>query len=213
MKIAVFNESSTCLKNKDVMNALKEAGLDAFNLGMTGPEDSVLLTVETGLMTALVLNLNCVDFVIGGCGTGQGYLNAAVQYPNVVCGLITEPSDAWLFSQINAGNCVSLALNKGYGWAGDINLKYMFQRLFETEPGLGYPVSRKQPQEEIRVRHSEVMNATHYQMDQILDRLDKNLVRNVFHFKNFFTFLVEHGDRSLPLYGKIIEIGKSEGLI
>ncbi len=42
-----------------------------------------------------------------------------MQYPGVSCGLIADPLDAWLFSMINAGNCISLALNKGYGWAGE----------------------------------------------------------------------------------------------
>ncbi len=74
-------------------------------------------------MSALLLNLKAVDFVVGGCGTGLGYLNAVMQYPGVFCGHLLTPLDAFLFARINAGNCVSLALNQGYGWAGDVNLR------------------------------------------------------------------------------------------
>jgi hypothetical protein len=33
-----------------------------------------------------------VDFVVGGCGTGLGYLNAVMQYPGVVCGHLLSPA-------------------------------------------------------------------------------------------------------------------------
>jgi ribose 5-phosphate isomerase RpiB len=44
-------------------------------------------------MTAILLNLKRVDFVVGGCGTGQGYLNSAMQYPGVFCGHILNDLD------------------------------------------------------------------------------------------------------------------------
>jgi hypothetical protein len=68
-----------------------------------------------------------------------------LQYSGVVCGYILTPLDAWLFTQINRGNCISLALNQGYGWAGDINLKFIFDRIFSVEKGSDYPAHRKEP--------------------------------------------------------------------
>ena len=56
-----------------------------------------------------------------------------MQYPGVFCGHIMTPLDAWLFRQINGGNCISLALNQGYGWAADVNLKFIFDRFFSVE--------------------------------------------------------------------------------
>lgn len=55
------------------------------------------------------------------------------------CGLIQSPLDAWLFGQINGGNCISLALNFGYGWATDINLWFVFdirkaERVLDWKP-------------------------------------------------------------------------------
>ena len=101
-------------------------------------------------MSAILLNAGAADFVVGGCGTGQGYLNAVLQYPNVVCGLISGPLDAWLFTQINGGNCISLPLNQGYGWAADANLRFVFDRIFSVERGCGYPESRKESQQQSR---------------------------------------------------------------
>ena len=131
MRIAVINEVSSQDKNPKVMEALANVPAEVFNVGMTGAGNEPELTyIHTGLMAAIALNSGAADLVIGGCGTGQGFLISAMQYPNVFCGLILDSLDAWLFSQINGGNCISLALNKGFGWAGDINLKYIFEKLF-----------------------------------------------------------------------------------
>ncbi len=144
MKIAVINEISAADKNADILRALEDRGHSVLNLGNTRSSDSpALLYIHTGLMSALLLHLKAVDFVIGGCGTGLGYLNSVMQYPGVFCGHLLTPLDAFLFARINAGNCVSLALNQGYGWAGEVNLRLIFDALFTPETGSGYPVSAR----------------------------------------------------------------------
>ncbi|MBR6935290.1 MAG: RpiB/LacA/LacB family sugar-phosphate isomerase, partial [Clostridia bacterium] len=152
MRIAVINEVSSREKNDKVLEALKGLpDVEVFNVGMSSHGDEPELTyIHTGLMAAISLNSGAADMVVGGCGTGQGFLISAMQYPGVFCGLITEPLDAWLFSQINAGNCISLALNKGFGWAADINLKYIFEKLFADPMGQGYPLHRAVSQGESR---------------------------------------------------------------
>ena len=133
MKIAIINETSAADKNADILAALEGRDHELFNVGMkergAQPE---LLYIQTGLMSALLLNLKAVDFVVAGCGTGQGYLNSVMQYPGVFCGHILNALDAWLFTQINGGNCISLALNQGYGWAGDVNLGFI-SHLFPSQ--------------------------------------------------------------------------------
>ena len=147
MRIAIINEVSAQQKNGDILKALEGRGHEVLNLGMTGnPNLPELTYIHTGLMTGILLNANAADFVVGGCGTGQGYLNAAVQYPGVFCGLISSPLDAWLFTQINGGNCISLQLNQGYGWAADENLRFIFDRIFSVERGSGYPENRRESQ-------------------------------------------------------------------
>ena len=114
MRIAVINEVSAVDKNKDIISALEGRGHEIINAGMTKKEDKPELSyIYTGLLTAILLNTGKVDFVVGGCGTGQGYLDSVMQYPGVFCGHILTPLDAWLFIQINGGNCISLALNQG----------------------------------------------------------------------------------------------------
>jgi len=181
MKIAVINETSAADKNKDVLAALEDRGHEIINAGMTKTGAQPELTyIHTGLLSALLLNLKRVDLVVGGCGTGQGFLNAAMQYPGVFCGLIQQPLDAWLFGQINGGNCLSLALNFGYGWAGDINLRFIFDRLFElSEFGKGYPPHREESQQQSRRTLQGVSSATHKPMGEIIASLDDAVIKPV----------------------------------
>jgi ribose 5-phosphate isomerase RpiB len=169
MKIAVINETSAADRNADILSALEGRGYEILNLGNTSSAQTPgLLYIHTGLMAALLLNLKVVDFVVGGCGTGQGFLNSVMQYPGVFCGHILNSLDAWLFARINAGNCVSLALNQGYGWAGNVNLKLIFDELFSEETGSGYPLQRAEPQRQGREQLAQISAATHRSMVDIL---------------------------------------------
>lgn len=177
MRIAVLSEVSASPKNADIIAALAEfPEHSVYNAGMASPEDKPELTyIQTGLMAALLLNAGACDLVVGGCGTGQGFLNSVLQYPGVTCGLLVEPLDAWLFSQINAGNCVSLALNKSYGWAGDLNLRLLFRELFRDPPGAGYPPHRSESQTESRRKLAAISAATHRSWLEILRGLDREI--------------------------------------
>lgn len=179
MKIAVVMEGSTKSQNPDVVRVLGEFGHEILNLGMKNIEGEPDLTyMETGLISALALNLGIVDFVVGGCGTGQGYMNAVLQYPNVACGLIYDPIEAFLFSQVNAGNCISLPLNKGYGKLnGDINLRYVFEKLFSETYGAGYPAARGEVQKKARERLADLSATSHYKMEEILKRMDIEIIK------------------------------------
>jgi ribose 5-phosphate isomerase RpiB len=178
MRIAVVSEVSARARNIHILSALKELGHDVLNAGMADEDGGVELTyIHTGFMAAALLNWGAADFVVGGCGTGQGFLNSAMQYPNVFCGLIQEPLDAFLFSRINAGNCVSLALNKGYGWAGELNLRYIFEKLFSGRPGEGYPPKRSASQADSRRVLMRVSQAAHRPFDEIVAGLDGDIVQ------------------------------------
>jgi ribose 5-phosphate isomerase RpiB len=177
MKIAVINETSAADKNAAILEALEGRGHEIINAGMTekgaNPE---LLYVHTGLMTAILLNLKRVDFVVGGCGTGQGFLNAVLHYPGVICGHVVSPLDAWLFVQINGGNCISLALNQGYGWAGNVNIRMIFDALFSVEPGAGYPPERAEPQRIARETLDKVSAVTHRKFSDIIETLPEDVL-------------------------------------
>jgi ribose 5-phosphate isomerase RpiB len=192
MRIAVINEISAADKNADILKALEGRGHEILNLGNTTGSDSPgLLYIHTGLMSALLLNLRAVDFVIGGCGTGLGYLNAVMQYPGVFCGHLLNPLDAFLFARINAGNCVSLALNQGYGWAGDVNLRLIFDNLFTPEAGTGYPPHRAEPQRQARELLEQISQVAHRPLAEILLSLPDEVVRPALIFRSFRPVLEE----------------------
>jgi len=186
MNVVVINEVSARKKNPDIIAALKALernDLNIINAGMTEKDGEPELTyIHTGFYAALLLNIGRADFIVGGCGTGQGFLNSIMQYPNVFCGLITSPLDAWLFPQINAGNAISLALNQGYGWAGEVNLRFIFERLFSVEPGCGYPSYRAESQAESRMTLEKISKITHVSFVDIINNIDDQIIKPVLNF-------------------------------
>ena len=169
MNIAVVAEVSAKDKNPAVIAALRDTGHNIINAGMTGADgEQELSYIHTGFISALLLNSGAADLVVGGCGTGQGYLNSAMQYPGVFCGLLISPLDAWLFRQISGGNCISLALNKGFGWAGDVDLKFILEQFFSVESGIGYPPHRKEPQKAARELLFAVSAQAHKTMPELI---------------------------------------------
>jgi ribose 5-phosphate isomerase RpiB len=191
MKIAVINEGSTKNRNGEVIKALDGLGHDVFNLGMKNVESEPDLTyIETGFMSALLLNLKAVDFVIGGCGTGQGYMNAVLQFPGTACGLLVDQVDAFLFSQVNAGNCISLSLNKGYGnLGGGLNLSYIFKLLFSEAWGQGYPPARREIQIGARKKLAQLSQDAHKSMKEIISLIDKEIISRTLSFPGMLDFI------------------------
>ena len=142
MKIALINENSQAAKNAMVCETLKKVvepmGHEVFNYGMYSAEDEHQLTyVQNGILAAVLLNSGAADFVITGCGTGEGAMLACNAFPKVLCGHVESPLDAYLFSQVNDGNCVALPFAENFGWGGELNLEYIFEKLFCTPGGGG----------------------------------------------------------------------------
>lgn len=195
MRIAVINEVSASHRNADIIAALSKFDHTIYNLGMTSPDQKPELTyIHTGLMAGILLNMEAVDLVVGGCGTGQGFLNSTMQYPGVFCGLISDPLDAWLFSQINGGNCISLPLNKGYGWAADVNLQFIFEKLFDCEMGAGYPEQRKESQKTSRDKLKKISKYTHKDIEQILASTDQEIFIQLAQSNNFIEAIRDHSN-------------------
>lgn len=147
MKIALITENSQAAKNEIIHTALKTVaeplGHTVFNYGMYSAEDKASLTyVMNGLLAGILLNSKAADFVVTGCGTGMGSMLACNAMPGVFCGLVIDPTDAFLFGQINDGNAISMPYAKGFGWAAELNLQDCYRKLFDGERGLGYPKER-----------------------------------------------------------------------
>ncbi|MGV3010635.1 RpiB/LacA/LacB family sugar-phosphate isomerase [Streptococcus thoraltensis] len=194
MKIALINENSQATKNNIIFNELKKVadqkGYELFNYGMYGEEgESQLTYVQNGLLASILLNSGAADFVITGCGTGVGAMLACNSFPGVVCGLAVDPVDAYLFSQVNGGNALSLPFAKGFGWGGELNLRYMFERLFEEEKGGGYPKERAIPEQRNARILNDVKALTYKDIMTVLTDIDQDFLKETIsgkHFEDYF---------------------------
>jgi len=138
MKIALMMENSQAAKNAIILKEL----------------NAHLTYIHLGIMASILLNSKAVDFVVAGCGTGQGALMSLNIHPGVNCGYCIDPADAFLFAQINNGNALSLPFAKGFGWGAELNVRFIFEKAFTGVKGQGYPADRKEPQ----VRNAGILN-------------------------------------------------------
>ena len=198
MKIALMMENSQAAKNVTVLKELEGVaqplGHQVFNVGMSDEQDHHLTYIHLGIQASVLLNSQAVDFVVAGCGTGQGALMSLNIHPGVNCGYCIDPADAYLFAQINNGNALALPFAKGFGWGAELNLRFIFEKAFTGEKGNGYPPERKEPQ----VRNAGLLNQVKAAVikDNYLDTLraiDPELVRTAVSGPRFQQCLSEHG--------------------
>lgn len=198
MKIALMMENSQAGKNPMILEQLNSVAAplnhDVYNVGMSDDNDHHLTYIHLGIMASLLLNSNAVDFVVSGCGTGQGSMMSLNAHPGVLCGYCLEPSDAFLFNQINNGNAIAMAFAKGFGWAAELNARYIFEKAFTGPRGEGYPVERKEPQ----VRNAGILNQVKAAItkDNYLDTLkaiDQELVKTAVTGERFQKCFFENG--------------------
>lgn len=181
MRIALINEASQVGKNKIIFETLKEVGNEyghqVYNVGMVAQDDLDLTYVQAGLLTAILLNTKAVDFVVTGCGTGEGAMLACNSFPNVLCGYIVDPTDATLFARVNNGNAISIPYAKGFGWGSELTLTSIFKNLFESNFGEGYPLERALPEQTNKKILDEVKTITHQDMLTIVKTIDQNFLK------------------------------------
>ena len=190
MRIALINENSQAAKNSIIEKALRKVvepmGFEVKNYGMYAADDEAQLTyVQNGILAATLLNAGACDYVITGCGTGEGAMLALNSFPGVICGHVATPLDAYTSAQINDGNAISLPFALGFGWGGDLNLEYIFEKLFCEPSGGGYPKERAVPEQRNKKILDQVKLVTYKTMEEILPALDQELVKGAFAGKNF----------------------------
>ncbi len=203
MKIALINENSQAAKNDQIYRALKKVadakGYEVRNYGMYGAEDKAQLTyVQNGILAAILLNSGAADFVVTGCGTGEGAMLALNSFPGVICGHVATPLDAYTFAQINDGNAISIPFALGYGWGGDLNLEYIFEKLFSEPFGGGYPKERVVPEQRNKKILDGVREKAFRPLSEILKDLDPELVKGAIAGERFDElFFADAGDEEL----------------
>ncbi|MBR0366571.1 MAG: RpiB/LacA/LacB family sugar-phosphate isomerase [Clostridia bacterium] len=182
MKIALINENSQAAKNSIIDATLRKVveplGHTVYNYGMYTAEDKAQLTyVQIGILASILLNSGAADLVITGCGTGEGAMLACNSFPGVLCGHVVDPTDAYQFTQVNNGNCIAMPFAKGWGWGAELNLQYVFEKLFVEEWGGGYPKERAVPEQRNAKILNEVKKVTYRDLLDILPELDAELVK------------------------------------
>lgn len=192
MRIALINENSQAAKNELICTTLKKVvepmGHTVDNYGMYSAEDAERLTyVQNGILAAVLLNSKAADYVITGCGTGEGAMLALNSFPGVICGLVSDPSDGFMFAQINDGNAISMPFAKGFGWGAECNLEYTFEKLFGCESGGGYPREKQQVERQNKQILDQVRAHNIKDLVTCLKGIDQELVKGALAGQQFKT--------------------------
>ena len=194
MRIALINENSQAAKNALILEALhgvvEPMGHTVDDYGMYTAEDKAQLTyVQAGILGAILLGSGAADYVVTGCGTGEGAMLAMNSFPGVICGHVEDPVDAYTFAHVNDGNAVALPFAKGFGWGGELNLTYIFEKLFGFGHGQGYPKERVVPEQRNKKILDAVREKTLRPLIDCLKDIDPELVRGAVageHFAELF---------------------------
>ena len=208
MRIALINENSQAAKNEIILTALKKVvepmGHTVDNYGMYAADDAAQLTyVQCGILGAILLNSGAADYVITGCGTGEGAMLAMNSFPGVVCGHVEDPVDAYTFAHVNDGNAVAMPFAKGFGWGGELNLEYCFEKLFGFGHGQGYPPERREPEMRNKGILDEVRAKTLRPLLDCLPELDPALVKGAVAGEKFSElFFANCKDEAISAYVK-----------
>lgn len=209
MKIALINENSQAAKNAMIEKALKKVvkpmGHQVFNYGMYSPDDEAQLTyVQNGILAAILLNSGAADYVVTGCGTGEGAMLGLNSFPGVICGHVEDALDAYTFAQINDGNAVAIPFALKNGWGQELNLEYIFEKLFGFGSGNGYPAERVEPEQRNKKILAKVRATSMRPLAEILPELDQDLVKGALAGKHFDEYFFANAKDQ-----KIIDLVKS----
>lgn len=197
MRIALINENSQAAKNHIIYTALekvtKPMGHVIDNYGMYSGDDEAQLTyVQVGILGAVLLNSGAADYVVSGCGTGEGAMLALNSFPGVICGHVEDPVDAYTFAHVNDGNAVAIPFAKGFGWGGELNLEYIFEKLFGFGHGQGYPADRVEPEQRNKKILDGVRSKTFRPIVECLQGLDQDFVKDSLAGENFQKLFFEN---------------------
>ena len=186
MRIGVIVPSTQSSKSELIVNAVREAQPEAevLNLGCFASDVEQYSYVEIALAIALLLHSKAADFVVTGCSSGQGMMLACNAMPGVLCGYILTPQDAYLLGRINAGNAVSLPLGLGFGWAGELNLRYTLKALFDGPFGSGYPAEHAERKRRDTLLLKQLKEQSQKDMAEFLAAVDKELLAKIYRNKH-----------------------------
>lgn len=200
MKIGVIQASSQASKNQIIYDAVckyapKEA--EVINFGCTMEEKEKYSYIEISLLVGILLASMTVDFVVTGCSSGQGMMLACNSMPGVICGYTPTPKDAYLFTQINNGNAISLPLGEDYTWSGTENLERTIEALFSEPFGQGYPKSDAERKIKDTEKLKEIRKGGQVRFEDFFNMLDVSLVTAIKRKKDVIWSVKAYGKKEI----------------
>lgn len=196
MKIVLIQASSQKQKNgilEHYLNAAINSDDQLINFGLYPNSNTNLSYVQVSLAIALLINSKSLDFIVTGCTSGQGMMLACNTFPNIQCGYLPTPQDAFLFSHINNGNVVSFPLGLNWGWSGEINFSETMKALFKQPWGTGYPPSQASRKVKNTTEVKEFNQLNKKSMISILPSVDSDLLIPVLKYEPVYNFIIQNG--------------------
>lgn len=196
MKIGLIQASSQKQKNgilEHYLNAAINSDDQLINFGIYPNSNTNLSYVQVFLAIALLINSKSLDFIVTGCTSGQGMMLACNTFPNIQCGYLPTPQDAFLFSHINNGNVISFPLGLNWGWSGEINFSETMKALFKQPWGTGYPPSQASRKVKNTTEVKEFNQLNKKSMPSILPSVDSDLLVPVLKYEPVYNFIIQNG--------------------
>lgn len=197
MKIAIINASSQKQKNAllfdSTVTVVSKQGHEVINLGIFPEEEGNYSYIQMALCTSILLSSGAVNFVVTGCSSGTGMMLACNSLPDVLCGYITNPTEAFLFGRINDGNAVSFPLGLNFGWSGEVNLKYTLEKLFEEPFGMGYPPEDVNHKQKDAMLLKEIKSNSQKKLVEILPTIEDGLIHEIVARDIFYKYVMIYG--------------------
>jgi len=195
MRIGVIQASSQAEKNLSLYQAVENCAREheVINFGCFEGEEENYSYIDISVEIGLLLMSGAIDFVVTGCSSGQGMMLACNNMPGVLCGYTPTPQDAYLFGRINNGNAVSVPLGLNYGWAGEINLRYIMEALFCEPMGTGYPPEEAERKKRDARLLKEIGEKAQVSMPELMCGLDVEIVRSALQRRNVVDYIWRNG--------------------
>lgn len=196
MKIAVIQASTQIGRNEVLFEETKRAtahlNAEVLNFGVSENEEKFSY-VQIALCVGLLLSSGAVDFVVTGCSSGNGMNIAANALPNVISGYLPTPTDAYLFGRINQGNCASLPLGLNFGWAGEVNLRFTLEKLFEEPMNVGYPKESAERKQADALKLKEIKELAQTDMISVLTGLSLEFIQPILEKSDLLDYIFKYG--------------------
>ena len=131
------------------------------------------------------------------------YSDASPRLTYVQCGILA----AILLNSGAAddGNAVSMPFAKGFGWGGELNLEYTFEKLFGFGFGKGYPADRVEAEQSNKKILDGVRAVAFKPLIEILKGIDQDLLKGAIAGEHFQEqFFADCKDPELAAYVKTL---------